>query len=43
MVAILVLATIIALVLVDYYFQRKKRRPMLEAKAESESVSAFPT
>jgi len=42
MVAILVLATIIALVLVDYYFQRKKQRPMLEAKAESESFSAFP-
>ena len=41
MVAILVLATIIALVLVDYYFQRKKL-PVLAAKAESEGAAGFP-
>jgi len=41
MVAIMVLATIITLVLVDYYFQRKKQ-PVFAAKAESESAAAFP-
>jgi glycine cleavage system H lipoate-binding protein len=41
MVAMLVLATIIILVLVDYYIQRKKQ-PAIAAQAESESAAAFP-
>lgn len=42
MVAILVLATIVILVLVDYYIQRKKERPLVVAKTETDSADAFP-
>lgn len=42
MVAILVLATIVILILVDYYIQRAKQKPMVVAKAESETATAFP-
>jgi len=43
MVAILVLATFMIFVLVDFYFQRRKERPVLVAKLEGKrGEAAFP-
>lgn len=42
MVAILVLATFTIFVLVDFYFQHRKERPVVRAKAEQSRADFFP-
>ncbi len=42
MVAILVLATFVIFVVVDFYFQRRKERPVMVAKVESKRAAVLP-